>query len=208
MVAAVIAVSILVALSATSGDDSPTGATLELSGIAQEGDALGRPGAPVEIVEYADLQCPFCAEASREAVPALVDRYVRDGSARLVFRPLSFIGDDSQRGALAAAAAGEQGKMWQFVEKVFARQGGENSGWLSDALISEVATEVGLDTSVFARARTGDSARAAVARAAQRAQSDGISSTPTFVVSGPRGRVVVDDYRNLEEFDRAVRTVR
>lgn len=195
-------------MSATGGGDSPTTTTLELSGVPQEGDTLGRSGAPIEIVEYADLQCPFCAEASRDAVPALVARYVRDGSARLVFRPLSFIGDDSQRGALAAAAAGEQGKMWQFVEEAFARQGGENSGWLSDALISEVATQVGLDMTVFARARSGDAARAAVARAAQRAQSDRISGTPTFVVSGPGGRVVIDDYRSLDEFDRAVRTVR
>jgi protein-disulfide isomerase len=206
---AVIVVSVLVAVSATGGDDDQGGGErIDFASIPQEGDRLGRPDAPVEIAEYADLQCPFCASAATETVPRVVDKYVRDGPARLVFRPLTFIGEDSMRGALAAAAAGEQNKMWEFVEYLYGEQKGENGGWLSDALIAEAAAEVGLDTAKFDAARGADPARELVARAAQSAQTDGVNSTPTFIVSGPKGKIVVQDYRNEAELDAAVQSVR
>jgi hypothetical protein len=50
------------------------------AGIEQRGAALGSPRAPVTLVEYADLQCPYCAQWARDALPTLVDDYVRAGS--------------------------------------------------------------------------------------------------------------------------------
>ena len=47
-----------------------------LDGIPQSGTALGSPEAPVTLVEYADLQCPYCAEWTHRTFPALVDQYV------------------------------------------------------------------------------------------------------------------------------------
>ena len=215
VVAALAVVGVLVAISAGGGDAQPRGeltgvqeATALVAGIPQAGDRLGKESAPVEIIEYADLQCPFCASASTRAVPALVDRYVRDGSARLTFRPLAFIGADSERGALAAAAAGEQGKLWQFVELAYRNQGGENTGWLSDGFVTDAATALGIDTAALDTARTGTAAAGVLAAANTAAQSDGVDSTPTFVVVGPKGRVTIKDYANLTEFAAAVSAVR
>jgi protein-disulfide isomerase len=205
---AIVVVTVLIAISAGGGDDNGKGTAVDLSSIPQQGDRLGEANAPVEIVEYADLQCPFCADAARTTVPEVVDKYVRGGTARLVFRPLTFIGDDSVRGAQAAAAAAEQNKMWDYVEFLYGQQKGENDGWLSDALVTRAASEVGLDSAKFETDRTGDAARQLVARAAQQAQTDGVNGTPTFVVSGPKGKIVVQDYRNLGEFDAAVQSVR
>ena len=63
-----------------------TGATSTLAGIPQDGNVLGRPDAPVTLVEYADLQCPYCAEWSRRALPPLVTDYVKAGKLRIEFR--------------------------------------------------------------------------------------------------------------------------
>lgn len=215
VVGALVIVGMLVAISAGGGravsrgelTGAPEAAAL-VAGIPQAGDRLGDPNAPVEIIEYADLQCPFCASASTRTVPALVERYVRDGAARLTFRPLAFIGADSERGALAAAAAGEQGKLWQFVEVVYRAQGGENTGWLSDSLVTDAATALGINTTALDAARNGSAAAGVVSAANAAAQSDGVDSTPTFVVVGPKGRVAIKDYADLAEFAAAVSAVR
>ena len=80
------------------------------TGIPQDGLSLGDPDAPVTLVEFADLQCPFCAEWAREALPVYVDDYVRTGQMRIEFRPLTFIGNESESAAEIAIAAGEQDK--------------------------------------------------------------------------------------------------
>jgi protein-disulfide isomerase len=73
---------------------APAGPAPESSfaGIPQQGAALGDPNAEVTLVEYADLQCPYCAKWSRQALPVLVDEYVRTGKVRIVFRGLAFLG--------------------------------------------------------------------------------------------------------------------
>jgi protein-disulfide isomerase len=59
----------------------------------------------VTLVEFADLQCPFCAQYARDALPRLIDRYVRPGRIRMQLRLLSFIGPDSECAARVAAAS-------------------------------------------------------------------------------------------------------
>ena len=68
--------------------------------------ALGSPDAPVTLVEYADLQCPYCAQWARETLPVLVDEYVETGKLRIVFHGLAFIGPDSDKALRTAIAAG------------------------------------------------------------------------------------------------------
>src|SRR4051812_750117 len=72
-----------------------TAKTRAFPGIPQQGAALGRPTAPVTLVEYADLQCPYCAEWARRTLPVLASDYVRSGRLRIVFRGLAFVGPES-----------------------------------------------------------------------------------------------------------------
>ena len=105
------------------------------AGIPQEGDTLGRANAPVTLVEYVDMQCPFCREYATEALPVLVRRYVRDGRLRVESRTIAFLGPDSTTGQQAGIAAGEQGKAFNLEQLLFFNQGPENTGWLSDDVI-------------------------------------------------------------------------
>lgn len=154
-----------------------------LDGIPQSGNALGSPKAPVTLVEYADLQCPYCAEWTHRAFPALVDRYVRQAKVRIVFRGLAFLGPDSDRALRTAVAAGRENRLWHVVEGLYHRQGDENSGWVTEQLLYEIAgpRAVAARNKPWVVAELADSSRAT--RAA------GIAGTPAFQIGKTGGRL-------------------
>jgi protein-disulfide isomerase len=184
--AAVLAV-VLVVVSRGSGGGTTTTfttPTASLAGLAQHGNSLGNPKAPA-LVEFADLQCPFCAEWSRDVFPAVVRDYIRNGKVRLVFHGLAFIGPDSQKALQAVFAAGNQNKLFDVLEALYANQGGENKGWVTDGLLKQVGKTVpGLDVSRWLKDANGSGVQAQIAAAAQAATDAGVQSTPTFVFKG------------------------
>jgi protein-disulfide isomerase len=166
---------------------SPPGNPALLEGIPQAGTTLGSPDAPVTLVEYADLQCPFCARWARGAFPELVRDYVRTGRVRMVFRGLAFLGPESEIGLRAALAAGEQGRLWDVVHHLYANQGPENGGWLTDDLLARIGGTVpGLDATRMLERRWAPPVERALAAASVAAERDGIAGTPSFM-AGPTG---------------------
>src|SRR5436190_9410660 len=148
--AAVVIVAIVVSSAGRSKVAPPT----IFSGIPQQGIVLGRPSAPVTMTEFADLQCPVCREYTARVLPALVRDYVRAGKVKMVFRDVAFLGDDSVTAGRAAAAAGAQRKLWQFVDAFYAEQGDENSGYVTDDFVRSIAEKVpGLDVERLMRDR-------------------------------------------------------
>jgi protein-disulfide isomerase len=179
---AVLVVVVVTAPPKSSGGGGGTPAVLsELDGIPQSGIALGSPDAPVTLVEFADLQCPFCAEYERNVLPELLERYVKTGQLRLELRLLRFLGPDSDRLARVAAAASTQDRMWQLVALAYERQGAENSGYATEDFIERLTTDAGLRD-----LDAGAAAEKQVRRSEQIARSAGIDSTPSFLI-GPTG---------------------
>jgi protein-disulfide isomerase len=120
------------------GDD--TAALLD--GIPQNGPVLGRSPAPVTLVEFADLQCPYCAQWSQEAFPEIVQDYVRTGKVRVIFAGLAFLGPDSEQALRFAHAAGDQDRLWNAVHLLYANQGAESSGWVTDELLRGIGAAI------------------------------------------------------------------
>jgi protein-disulfide isomerase len=160
----------------------------DISGIPQSGVTLGEPDAPVTLYEFADLQCPFCREFSNEAFPQIVDEYVRTGQIKVVFRSLTFIGPDSVTAARAAAAAGLQDKLWDFVDVFYANQGPENSGYVTEAFIEQIAGKAGADPVKLKQDLDDPAVERQLAEAQQQAQESGVNSTPAFLVQIGSGR--------------------
>jgi protein-disulfide isomerase len=197
--AALIVVAVLIAVS-QSGSESSGAAGVQrvpsvddaLTGLEQKGTTLGNPDAPVQVTEFGDLQCPACRVYADEVVPAVIDDFVRTDKATLTFENFTIIGPDSETAALAALAAAQQGRYWQFVEHFYANQGPENSGYVTDAFLEEIAAAAGVeDLAAWDADRASDRLAADLERTQADAQRLGLDSTPSFVVDGPADSVTL-----------------
>jgi len=169
-----------------------------LAGIPQQGNALGKPTAPVTLVEYADLQCPYCARVAVGDFPALVRDYVRTGRVRVIFNGLSFVGPDSLTALDTALAAGKQGRLWHVVQLLYANQGTENTGWVTEDLLRSVGKAVpGLDVDSMLAGRSATDVASARAAAQQSANTAGVRGTPTFAVGRTNGILSVVDTQSV-----------
>jgi protein-disulfide isomerase len=163
--------------------------------------ALGSVDAPVSIVEYADLRCPFCALYARDTLPALVEQYVDAGLVRYEFRDLPLFGQDSMDAALAARAAGEQGRFWEYFDAVYAAAPKEGHPDMPREKLMRFAEEAGVpDLARFREALDAAEARAAIADDASEAAALGINSVPFFAIDN----VAVSGAQPLETFEKII----
>jgi protein-disulfide isomerase len=178
-----------------------------LGGIPQDGAALGDPDAPVTLVEYADLQCPFCAQWASRTLPELVEEYVRAGDLRIEFRGMAFIGADSEKALRAALAAGEQDHLWNVLDLLYLNQGPENSGWVTDDLIAAVGRSVpGLDGGQMQAGMSSQDVTDALQADADAAAAAGITGTPSFELGRTGGELTRLEVTSLDadEFRAAI----
>ena len=208
---AAIAVAVAAAVSASGGSNPSavkTGDAAKLvAGIPEKDGVLGDQNAPITVTEYLDLQCPICAEASKTALPHLINTYVKTGKVKLQARTLSFIGPDSVKAAKFAAGAAQQGKLWAFLETFYASQGTENSGYVTDDFLTDVANAAGVDAKQASAYARGDGAQQALDTADGDAQAIGVDSTPSFTMKkgdGPEKVIAVGTGDLQANLDKAL----
>jgi protein-disulfide isomerase len=181
-VAAVIVVLVLVNQS-PSPSSLTTPSVLTPTGSAS-GQTVGSSSASVTLDLWADFQCPVCKQFTESVEPSIMSEYVSVGKARLIFHDFAFIGTESTQAAIGGLCAADQGKFWPYHDYVYANQGAENSGALSDGKLKAIAQAVGMDTTTFSSCLASSAKRQAVQDEATQAQSMGISGTPTLYVNG------------------------
>ncbi|MCP3103345.1 thioredoxin domain-containing protein [Myxococcus sp. K15C18031901] len=160
----------------------------------------GNPEALVTMVEFSDYECPFCSRANA-TVQKLEEDYGK--KLRVVMRqnPLSFHAR-AKPAALAALAAGEQGKYWEMHEKLFA-----NQKKLDDASLEQHAKDLGLDIAQWKASQEDPKLQAIIQKDQALAQQLGASGTPAFFINGRflSGAQPIDNFKALidEEYGKA-----
>src|SRR5262249_53584424 len=138
---------------------------------------MGNSSALVTMVEFSDYQCPFCSRAN-----ATVNQLEKDygDKLRLVMKqnPLPFH-EHAKSAALAAMAAGLQGKYWEMHEKLFANQQA-----LDDANIAHYAEQIGLDVAKWKEAMKSPKLEQSIHKDQALAASLGATGTPAFFING------------------------
>jgi protein-disulfide isomerase len=187
VVAVIAAIALIGVANLLKGDDN--GTTTNNTAIVipdhtapADGATLGTADAPVTIYEYSDFQCPYCRNVAAELVPHLDTDYLATGKAKLIFKSMSFIGQESVWAAEAAACAREQGKFWEYHNKLFEEQDGENKGAFKVDNLKRFAQEIGLDEAAFNTCFDEGKYKAEVVDEREEGQRRGVNSTPTFFV--------------------------
>jgi protein-disulfide isomerase len=179
-----------------------------LAGIPQSGARLGNPKAPVTMIYYGDLECPICQDFTLNGgFPQLVSNDVRAGKVQVVYRAFETATRDPtvfKTQQVAALAAGQQQKFWNFTELFYHEQGTEDSGYVTDSYLSGLANQItGLNLSKWATDRSSSSLGNQVLADEQQGSRAGVQGTPTLVLQGPKGSVSpsssVPSYSDLQQ---------
>ena len=135
----------------------------------------------VELIEYSDFQCPFCARFFTDTLPQIKANYIETGKVKFVYKhfPLDSIHPQATPAALAAECAKEQGKFWEYHNALFA-----NQALLGDSNYKKWASDLGLDTEQFNDCYDTQKYLTQVRNDLQEGSSAGIRGTPGFLVNG------------------------
>jgi len=155
--------------------------------------ARGPEGAPIQIIEFSDFQCPFCLQA-HPTVAKVLSTY--GDRIRFVYRHFPLPNHPNARPAAeAAACAAEQGKFWQYHDRLF-----DNQGKLGAADLKQHASALELDSAKFNACVDGHKYAQDVDDDVEAGQDVGVSGTPAFFINGR----VLGGAQPFEAFKRVI----
>jgi protein-disulfide isomerase len=164
-------------------------------GIPQQGLVLGKPSAPVEMEMFIDVQCPICQQYEVNSLPTIVQKYIRTGKVQLHLQPWAFLGGQGSQsfsGRLGLIAASFQNKGFEYAKVLYDNQGQEESGWLTDQMMGQIAASVnGLKVQQVLSEKNDSSAKTIADKVDQLAKAAKVTGTPTILI-GPTGGKLKD----------------
>jgi protein-disulfide isomerase len=143
-----------------------------------KGYVMGRPDAPLTMVEFTDLQCPFCRQFAITSFEEIKKNWIDTGKLRYISRdfPLDFHAQ-AMPAARAARCAGEQGKFWELRMQLM-----KNANLLTTDYIAKTAAELKLEPKAFAACIATTKYDAEIQAEMQEGAKLGVNGTPTFIM--------------------------
>jgi protein-disulfide isomerase len=179
-----------------------------LPAMKAEGYLLGSPTAPVEVVEFADFECPGCGQFATITEPDVRTNLINTGKIRMRFIDFPLpMHRNTWDASLAAACANDQGKFWEMHDQIFANQDRWNGETTSRprSVLKDMAKSVGLDASKYDACMDNDTHRAKVQSHLQEAERRGVQQTPSFLIGGKivAGAIPYDTFKKLVDDELA-----
>lgn len=151
------------------------------------GIMIGKPDAPLTMIEYTDLQCPFCRQYHISAYEQIKKEWIDTGRLRYLVRdlPIESIHPQAMPAARATRCAGEQGKLWEMRHAILL-----NNARLTNDVFASFAQDLKLNMAAFNKCNAdAGKFQAEISKDMAEAATVGISATPSFVIgrttSGP-----------------------
>jgi protein-disulfide isomerase len=161
--------------------------------------AMGKPDAPVTIIEYSSLSCPHCAAFHKEVFPALKSEYIDSGKVRFVMREFPL--NEPALGGAVIARCLEPSRYFAFTSLLFAKQ--EDWAFKQDAFapLKELAKQAGMTGDEFDKCINDESLQQKILAVRDEGQKKGVNSTPSFFVNDK----LLKGAATLEKFGEAMK---
>jgi protein-disulfide isomerase len=174
--------------------------------VRKDSWSTGTPSAKVTVVEFADFQCPTC-KVYESVINEVKSKYKNE--VLFVFRqfPLAQVHPYAMSAALAAHAAGNQGKFWEMASKLYDKQPSlKANGKFTDEFKKEnlisYAKQMNLDIEKFTKDFDSDSALQHVLNDIADGNKIGVSGTPTFFINGRQFQL--NELKNISDFSSKI----
>jgi len=173
--------------------------------------ALGNEQAKITIVEFADYQCPFCAQFNKETKDAIVENFIDTGKAKFLYKDL-IVNDGSDKASTLAAAASycaaEQGMYWAYHDELFKNSNGENTGWITKDNLKQFANNVRVpDLMRFSDCVDTGKYNDVVSENDSFARNIGLQSTPSFIFYNGTTPVAIQGAQPYEAFEQIITAI-
>lgn len=165
---------------------------------AFEGHVIGSDSAPVTVVEYADFECPACAQFAVLTAPDIKQRLVATGQVRWIFRDFPLTGHrNSMPAHHAAQCAGEQGRFWEMHDQLYFNHGRWVAERRPERALRQLAGATGIDMGQYDECMSSGRYMARLEQLQSDGVARGVGSTPTFDIGGQRvsGALLYDDFK-------------
>jgi protein-disulfide isomerase len=150
--------------------------------LAKDGPFRGSGKAPVTLIEFSDFQCSFCRKFWQTTLPVIEKKYIKTGKVKFVYRHFAILGRQSVASALAAECAAEQGKFWEYHDKLFSNAGSPLA--FADGKLKGYANELRLKRGDFDQCLDSEKYRSKVEGETGVAAYLGARGTPAFLLNG------------------------
>jgi protein-disulfide isomerase len=195
----------LLSFMATRGDSASNWTLSEITLVPNQGHVIGSDSAPVEVVEFADFECPGCGQFANLSEPDVRARLVNTGLVRFRFVDFPLENHANTRTAhMAGWCAAEQNRFWEMHDRIFATQ----DRWSAYAtsrpgrVMSEIAGQIGLNTDQFESCMSTNKYAGQIQSNVDAGVQQGVGVTPTFFIGNRKvtGALPYDDFkRHVDE---------
>jgi len=174
--------------------NQPQSQTQSSSGIIavslDDDPVKGDPNAPITMIEFSDYQCPFCGKFFSTTLPLIEKNYIETGKVKFVYRdfPIPNIHPNAVPAALAAECADDQGKFWEYHNKLFEKQRQWEGLDAQNGIrtFEQFAEELDLDSDTFNTCLESSKHLDEVQKDLNDGLSYGITGTPGFIIGNEK----------------------
>ena len=159
-----------------------------------DGNSMGDPKAPVEIVNFSNFQCVHCSRfavgdtdgtaGNKITESDIIKAYIDSGKARFTYIPYSWAPETEFSAEEAAYCAGDQGRFWEYRDMVFLNANNTKIGGINRKNLTAFAEVLNLDMNAFEQCFEGHQYLQQVSEDVTYAKDSGLEATPSFMVNG------------------------